>query len=351
MARFSVVIPLYNKRPHVDRAIRSILSQTLAPQEIIVVDDGSTDGSYEYVQSLEDRRIQLHRRGQPGPGGYAARNFAIERASEEWVAFLDADDEWLPHHLEDIAEAIRSSRQAEELVCVATGYRNIYPGGREEPDIYSRSRKGSAVAFLDFGQFLSTWLAVGGSPVWTSAAACRKDALVKAGLFPAGRCTRGGDKDMWFRIATLGVTALDPRISAIYYKDSVNMVTGRTSANERHCMCQSIEAMLPYGSAATESLLRKVFNLEVYKYAIRTIKTAGLDKMAWQGFFATENPVRYLVLATLSSRLTDLALRPLLHFHPRMRRQRLEAASRRTVAAPIEPAADSRSSYHQGGSS
>jgi hypothetical protein len=141
------------------------------------------------------------------------------------------------------------------------GYRNLYPGGREEPDIYSRSRAGAAPEFLDFKRLLAMWLTVGGAPMWTSATACRRDALIEAGLFPAGRCFRGGDKDMWLRTAALGTTALNPKITATYYKNSVNMVTGKLSANDRHCMCQSIEAMLPRVSGAIGSLLRKVYNL------------------------------------------------------------------------------------------
>jgi GT2 family glycosyltransferase len=321
VTRFAVVIPLFNKRPHLERAFNSVLAQTRAADEIIVVDDGSTDGSYEYVERLSDSRIKLHRRNQPGPGGYAARNLGIELATTDWVAFLDADDEWLPHHLETMEKTMGLFERPQELVCVGTGYRNVYPGGRERPDIYTNYRKGASPEFLGFQQMLSTWLAVGGSPVWTSATACRKDALVEAGLFPADRCIRGGDKDMWLRIAAQGVTALNPTITATYYKDSVNMVTKRSSVNARHCMCETIEAMLQRAAPAMTSLLRKIYNLEVYKYCLQTAKTARIPGSIWKGFFAAESPGRYLVLATLSNGLTDLVLRMMLRFHPRASRR------------------------------
>jgi GT2 family glycosyltransferase len=314
---FTVLIPLYNKRPHIERAINSVFAQTLAPREILVVDDGSTDGSYEFVQGLQDSRIKLYRRDRPGPGGYAARNFGIERAAEDWIAFLDADDEWQPHHLETIAGTIAMARRPDELVCVGTGYHNVYPGGRRELDIYSRAHQGQAAAFLDFPGMMATWLAVGGSPIWTSAAACRRGALVAAGLFPADRCTRGGDKDMWFRLAAQGVTAINPTVSATYYKDSVNMVTKRSSVNTRHCMCETIEAMLARAVPAARRSLRQIYNLEVYKYCLQAARSARLSEAAWRGFFAAESPRRFLVLSLLSNSLVDKAVRGLLRFHPR----------------------------------
>lgn len=314
MTKFSVVIPLFNKRPHIGRAIQSALAQSVAVHEIIVVDDGSSDGSYEYVQGLGDDRIKLHRRTQPGPGGYAARNLGIEVATGDWIAFLDADDEWLPHHLETVEQTMRMCDRPADLVCVGTGFRIVFPNGREEHDIYSRYRKSGGPEFLDFERLLATWLAVGGAPVWTSATACRRDALIAAGMFPAHRCSRGGDKDMWFRIAALGVTAVNPTITATYFKDSVNMVTARTTVHARHCMCQSIETMLAQAKPAIARLLRKVYNLEIFKYCVHSVKTTRVSKAIWRGFYASENPVQYVILATLSNGLTNGILGALLRF-------------------------------------
>ncbi|HWA47596.1 MAG TPA: glycosyltransferase family A protein [Dongiaceae bacterium] len=319
--RFTVLIPLYNKRPHIERALNSVFAQTLPPQEILIVDDGSSDGGYELVRSLQDSRIKLHRRDRPGPGGYAARNFGIERAAEDWIAFLDADDEWQPHHLETVARTIAMAERPEDLVCVGTGYHNVYPGGRQELDIYTRAHQGAAPAFLDFRDMISTWLLVGGSPIWTSAAACRRDALLAAGLFPADRCTRGGDKDMWFRLAAQGITAINPTVSATYYKDSVNMVTKRSSVNTRHCMCETIEEMLTRAFPVIQKPLRQVYNLEVYKYCLQAARASRLSEAAWRGFFAAESPRRFLVLSLLSNSLVDKIFRGLLRFHPRAPRR------------------------------
>jgi len=79
---FSVVIPIYNKGPHIHRSISSVINQTFQNFELILVNDASTDNSLEEIQKFTDEHIRLFQRTQPGPGGYAARNLGIEKASE-----------------------------------------------------------------------------------------------------------------------------------------------------------------------------------------------------------------------------------------------------------------------------
>lgn len=101
---FSVVIPLYNKEKHIQRAIRSVLAQTCQDFELIIVDDGSTDASYEMASAIQDPRIRIIR--QENQGVSAARNRGVAEAQYDWVAFLDADDEWLPEFLQQMAHLI-----------------------------------------------------------------------------------------------------------------------------------------------------------------------------------------------------------------------------------------------------
>lgn len=96
----SVVIPLYNCRKYIVRAIQSILSQTILPEEIIVVNDGSTDGGNILVEQLSHPLVRLINQGNAGVS--AARNKGIAESKQEFIAFLDADDEWLPNHLETL---------------------------------------------------------------------------------------------------------------------------------------------------------------------------------------------------------------------------------------------------------
>ncbi|HOM77565.1 MAG TPA: glycosyltransferase family A protein, partial [Anaerohalosphaeraceae bacterium] len=87
----SVVIPAYNCQAYIRRAIDSVLGQSRPADEIIVVDDGSTDGTAEAVRTYGAKVILIQ---QENAGVSAARNAGIRAASGDWIAFLDADDEW-----------------------------------------------------------------------------------------------------------------------------------------------------------------------------------------------------------------------------------------------------------------
>lgn len=90
----SVIIPTYNRRALVERAVRSAVAQTRPVEEIIVVDDGSTDGTGEALQAVFGNRIRYVR--QPNAGVAAARNHGLRLARGRYLALLDSDDEWLP---------------------------------------------------------------------------------------------------------------------------------------------------------------------------------------------------------------------------------------------------------------
>lgn len=97
---FSVIIPLYNKANEITRTLASVLSQTLTDFEVIIVNDGSTDTSLQQIETFDDQRIQLFTTENKGVSH--ARNYGIQQASSQRIAFLDADDLWKPHHLEDL---------------------------------------------------------------------------------------------------------------------------------------------------------------------------------------------------------------------------------------------------------
>ena len=97
---FSVIIPLYNKEQEIEATIRSVLAQTHLPLEIVVVNDGSTDRSAEVVEHIASPLVRLIT--QPNAGECAARNRAVSEAKGDYVALVDADDQWEPGFLEEI---------------------------------------------------------------------------------------------------------------------------------------------------------------------------------------------------------------------------------------------------------
>jgi glycosyltransferase involved in cell wall biosynthesis len=103
MMRVSAIIPTYNRRPYLARAIDSVLRQTVAVDELIVIDDGSTDGTAEHVTAQYGSSVRLIR--QENGGVSAARRRGIQEAQGEWIAFLDSDDEWMPERNGELLKA------------------------------------------------------------------------------------------------------------------------------------------------------------------------------------------------------------------------------------------------------
>ena len=107
MPAVSIILPTYNRAHFLAKAFESIGSQTFPDWELIVVDDGSTDGTRELATELLSGLPQSSRYiFQNNQGAYGARNTGLEQARGKYVAFFDSDDQWLPHHLQRCAEAL-----------------------------------------------------------------------------------------------------------------------------------------------------------------------------------------------------------------------------------------------------
>lgn len=193
--RVSVIIPLYNKAPLVLRALRSIAAQTLDDFEVIVVDDGSTDDGPETVELFSDSRVRLVRQENAGPG--AARNRGLREARGEMVAFLDADDEWLPNYL---AESVRLLEgYGPQVATITSGY-FAFPSGKSNEPIWRERGLTDGVSRVmpDMSPALAVSMLAYMSPCTTVA---RTEAIRKwGGFYDREHCLYAEDAHLWLKV-------------------------------------------------------------------------------------------------------------------------------------------------------
>ena len=193
--RVSIVIPLFNKAPFIERALRSVATQTFAGFEIIVVDDGSTDGGLTIVEKFTDSRLRIVRQENAGPG--AARNRGLQEARGEFVAFLDADDEWLPEYL---AESLHSiDEPGANAAAVVSGYFE-HPAGVSSDEMWRRRglRDGEMRLKAETQPSLAIALLAYMTPCTTVA---RTEVLRKlGGFYDRDRCAYGEDAYLWLKL-------------------------------------------------------------------------------------------------------------------------------------------------------
>jgi GT2 family glycosyltransferase len=193
----SVVIPAYNRGARIGRAVATALRQEpRPPAQVIVVDDCSTDGTADAARRAGADVV----RHEVNRGAGAARNTAIEHASQPWVAFLDSDDEWLPNHL----ASLWSVRADHVLLAGATlrcesGGRDRYIGPVRRGGMIVRSPADVATVPL----------------ITASGVMVRRDVAVAVGGF---RPLHGvEDIDFWLRVLEHGTGYLSPVVSVLYY--------------------------------------------------------------------------------------------------------------------------------------
>lgn len=218
MPLVSVVIPLFNKGPHIARTINSVLSQTFQDFEVIVVDGGSTDNGVSVVKGFHDLRISLVM--QDGKGVSQARNQGVQLAKTDLIAFLDADDEWMPRHLQCI---IRLTAKYPNAGIFTTAYKIQEPDGKTRWANYKNIPEQPWEGLLP-NYFES--LARGEYPVTSSVVAIPKKIFIEAGGFPQGYWW-GEDVDLFCKIALKYSVAFCREQGAIYHTEATNRTLHR----------------------------------------------------------------------------------------------------------------------------
>ncbi|MGQ9898619.1 MAG: glycosyltransferase family 2 protein [Acidobacteriota bacterium] len=201
----SIITPLYNKAAYIGETVRSILAQTYINWEMLVVDNGSTDGGPDVVRAIPDSRLRVITSPRQGPG--AARNYGIRLAQGEWIQFLDADDWLAPDQLE---RQLAVAAQHPEAMIVAGGWQEVREGALDKLTVQYPAGQDAGPSAL--------WDAAFAFPPWAvHAAMVRRVILTEAYLWPE-ELDRFSNEDavFWFRLVMTYPTAFSPATGAFY---------------------------------------------------------------------------------------------------------------------------------------
>jgi glycosyltransferase involved in cell wall biosynthesis len=258
--RVSVVIPLYNKARYVRRALDSIAAQTFTDFEVIVVDDGSTDESASVVESYDDARFRIVRQENAGPG--AARNRGATEASGEMLAFLDADDEWLPRYLEASVQLLDETGAVTVTCC----YFEHPPGESREARWRARGiEAGTHQLAPDTPPNLVVQMLAFMSPCSTVARA----GVVRGwgGFYAAERCLYGEDAFLWLKVLLNERVAFSLEPLARFHHDASELSKNLKAA-------RPVEPFLLHAEEVEAACPPHMRGLLARVLAIRALKTA-----------------------------------------------------------------------------
>ena len=232
--RVSVVIPCYNAERYVAATLESVLAQAGAELEVIVVDDGSKDGSAALVER-DFPQVRVIRRANAGVA--AARNAGIEAARGDWVAFCDADDIWLPGKLAaqfaamDAAPGCRMSYTAW----------HVWPSAEPRPDAALLAELERAAGDTARWSGATGWLypeLLLDCVVWTSTVLMQRSLLAETGGFPTD-LRIGEDYDLWLRASRITRIERVARPLALYRQHPQSITRSAPSANYKGRVIQS----------------------------------------------------------------------------------------------------------------
>ncbi|HEX5400010.1 MAG TPA: glycosyltransferase [Verrucomicrobiae bacterium] len=206
----SIIIPCYNAETWIEESIQSALDQTWPNKEVIVIDDGSKDGSLEKIKSFDGK---IRWESGPNRGGCVARNRGVELARGDWIQFLDADDVMLP---DCIAAKMATSCAANERVCC---------------DVAAMEAGRSVVEYWNQKRYELAYIIRVGSPQTAAPLHRRKDLLGIKGFRAGLRC--GQELDLHLRMAIqLGVTFVSHGKTGILTRHRPDSVSNSAYQNE-----------------------------------------------------------------------------------------------------------------------
>ncbi|MFW6008123.1 MAG: glycosyltransferase family A protein [archaeon] len=286
---FSIIMPVYNKENYVEDAIISVLNQTFKNFELIIVCDPSTDNSNKIVEEYKkiNKKIRIFYRDKPGPGGYAARNLGIKKSKANWIAFLDADDEWNKNHLEKIYKLIKLYPGIQVFTCAR---KKVYSEKKKNTiDSFSDSqnKKHKLFTFEDYLYYCIH----GKRAIGTNSIVVNKNVLSYDNWFPDGKTKRSGDYYLWvILLANAGKFVWSSHIGSISYRSRSDVSKNNVpSVNINHEMVGRLESII---NQQELKLLKKYANRLIRKAWFEN-KRIGNKKKPLAYEFYWENDIKY----------------------------------------------------------
>jgi glycosyltransferase involved in cell wall biosynthesis len=240
LPRVSVVIPCYNAERYIAATLRAVLAQAGAELEVIVVDDGSKDGSAALVER-EFAQVRLIRRANAGVA--AARNAGIAAATGDWIAFCDADDIWLPGKLAAQFQAIGA---APDCRMSYTAW-EVWTSAEPEPEpslLQSLAAEAAGAKWAGATGWLYPELLLE-CVVWTSTVLMHRSVIDEVGVFDTG-LRIGEDYDLWLRASRVTRIERVSRPLALYRQHTASITRSAPTANYRGRVVQAALARWGY---------------------------------------------------------------------------------------------------------
>jgi glycosyltransferase involved in cell wall biosynthesis len=286
---FSILIPLYNKSEYISNTLNSVLGQTYSKFEVIIIDDGSTDGSDAIVSKYTDPRIRILR--QENKGVSAARNYGIKKAKYKLIALLDGDDLWDKRYLEEIVILIGKypeiSIYGTQLAGICNGRIISRPFILNNFEVYGK---------FDLFEIITKnkgFL----HPISSSSVVFRKNILEKAGNFDE-RITHGEDYDFFFRISLYSEIAFVEKELA-YWNQSVlasKRASGHLPDIKNHIVYY-VDKFKPYFQA-NENLKTVIYKLILkdLRYHYKNKEYAKLKKQILKDIPISQYTIKHILI-------------------------------------------------------
>jgi glycosyltransferase involved in cell wall biosynthesis len=231
---FSVIIPLFNKAQSIEKTVQSVLNQSCAQFELIIVDNNSTDESWLVASRILDKRISLVKESKQGVS--AARNKGIALAKYNWIAFLDADDAWEKDNLLELQKLILEFPDAG---LVSNSYKIVETNGKErsvrflEGDIVNKTYQHSNF----FKAFVKADV-----PVNSNSVCIPKSVFEEIGIFEES-ISNGEDIYMWSKIFLNKKVVIGSYLGSTYYRNANNRADVPSKVLEEQPVINMFEAL------------------------------------------------------------------------------------------------------------